>query len=60
MNEVFKSATVEVPMFNKVIPLYEQRNKTISSQCYTRGYSRDSGAAEEYRSGFLDSTLGTE
>jgi hypothetical protein len=40
---------------------YEQIDKTISTRCrcYNRGYSRDSGAAEEYRSGFLDTTLGT-
>ena len=58
MNEIFKSTAVEVLMLNEAIPLYEQSNKSIAYHCYTRGYSRDSGAAEEYRSGFLDSTLG--
>lgn len=27
--------------------LHEQSNKTIAYGCYTRNYSRDSGAAEE-------------
>jgi hypothetical protein len=50
---ILKSVTVEV---NHIVHSYEQSTKTISYHCY----SRDSGAAEEYRSGFLDSTLGTE
>jgi len=47
-------------MPNNLVHSCEQSNKTISYHCYARSYSRDSGAAEEYRSGFLDSTLGTE
>ena len=57
---ISKSVTVEVLMLNNLVHSCEQSNKTISYHCYARSYSRDSGAAEEYRSGFLDSTLGTE